>query len=251
MALREYAGAAKRTTITGSMATDTTTFSVLDATGYPTGITAPFVVAVDLGVSGEEKMLVTRSGNTFTVVQRGFDDTAAAAHNAGASVDHVLSATDIREINAHVFSTTGDAHPEYLTPAEGAELYATATHTHTSSPVTKTVRIPHTFTISGEVKVASGDDNYIPPFFVPVPAGQAVKVVALRHRINSGTSATVLLMRNGSSLSPFTSTVTTTTGTTDPADVTLADGDSLALVVNAVSGTPKNLTCTVYLDYTV
>jgi hypothetical protein len=119
----------------------------------------------------------------------------------------------------------------------------------------KTARIPHTFTISGDVRVASGDVDYMPPFFVPVPTSQTVKAAIARHRINSGTSATVTLRRRttGGTATDIAAnvSVTTTTSTTDFADFSLNSDESLELVVTAVSGAPKNLTFTVYLDYTI
>jgi hypothetical protein len=110
--LREYAGAAKRTALSGDITDASTNITVADATGYPTGATAPFVIAFSLGQAVEEKVLIaSRSGNTLTVAAggRGFDGTTAAAHSAGATVDHVLVAIDIRETNAHVYGT-GQAH---------------------------------------------------------------------------------------------------------------------------------------------
>lgn len=116
----------------------------------------------------------------------------------------------------------------------------------------KTIRVPHTFTISGEVKVASGDTSYVPPFFVPVPAGQTVHIAAWRTRINSGTSATFSLRKNGGDLTTG-QTVTTTTADNGPGapGYSLANGDRVELVVTSVSGTPKNMSVTLYLDYTV
>lgn len=125
-------------------------------------------------------------------------------------------------------------------------------HTHEAVAVTKTVRVPHTFTISGDVFVASGDQYYIPPFFVSEPTGQVVTLASARHRINSGTSATVDVRVNGTAATGFGAlSVTTTTAVTDPTDVALADGDAISLVVTGILGSPKNLSFTVYLDYTV
>lgn len=126
MPTREYSGNAKRTALKVDIAATTTTFDVVDATGYPTGATGPFAIALALGNAAEEKVLVaSRSGNTFTVATggRGYDGTTAAAHRAGVNVDHVLTATDVRESNAHVNDTTGDPHPQYLTPTEASSAY--------------------------------------------------------------------------------------------------------------------------------
>jgi len=117
---------------------------------------------------------------------------------------------------------------------------------------THSVVIPHTYAIPGEIKVPSGDTDYILPFFVSVPTGQTVKIIKAMHRINSGTSATVKLQKNGTTdITGFTSiSVTTTTGTTDPADQTLANNDMVQLIVTAVDGTPKNMTFTIFVEYT-
>jgi hypothetical protein len=103
MGLREYAGGAKRTSLVGDVTAGSTTLTVSDATGYPTGATGPFAIALSLGDAGEEKVLVaSRSGNTLTVNTRGYDGTTAAAHASGSTVDHVLTATDIREANEFI-----------------------------------------------------------------------------------------------------------------------------------------------------
>lgn len=113
----------------------------------------------------------------------------------------------------------------------------------------KTIRIPHTFTISGPVGVLTGDTNYLPPFFVPVPTGQTVKFVGTRYRINSGTSATVQVNRNGALMWGGGTVTTTTTG--DTQNITLTNNDVIQFIVTAISGAPQNLSFTIYFDYTV
>jgi len=111
--------------------------------------------------------------------------------------------------------------------------------------------VPHTFTLSGTVIVPVGQTDFICPFFVKVPSTQTVKLISARHRINSGTSATVKLQNNGSDITGFTGiSVTTTAADTDPADVTLANNDLISLVVTAVSGTPQNMSFTLFFEYT-
>lgn len=123
MAIREFAGGARRTALSGDITAASTNIVVSDATGYPTGATGPFVVAFELGVAAEEKVLIaSRSGNTLTVAAsgRGYDGTTAATHQSGTNVDHVLTAIDLREANTHVNDTTGDPHPQYIGPTEQA-----------------------------------------------------------------------------------------------------------------------------------
>lgn len=106
----------------------------------------------------------------------------------------------------------------------------------------------HTWAISGEVKVPSGDTDYIVPFFVMKGANETVTLTRARHRINSGTSATVKLTNNGSDITGWTGiSVTTTSTTTSGTATTLSDTVAIALVVTGVSGTPTNLSFTIEL----
>lgn len=140
-----------------------------------------------------------------------------------------------------LYFTGPDAVALVPATAEGRKLLGTASNA---------VRIPHTWAISGEIKIASGDTDFIVPFFVPVPTGRYVRAVAARSRINGGTSATVKLQKNG--VDQVTGLSVSTTSTTHNfTDFDLADGDRLALVVTAVSGVPKNLTFSLYLEYGV
>ena len=111
--------------------------------------------------------------------------------------------------------------------------------------------IPHTFTVGGPVNVQVGQVDYILPFFVKVPSTQTVKLISARHRINSGTSATAKVQVNGSDATGFTGmSVTTTSADTDPTDITLSNNDVVSLVVTAVSGSPQNMSVTVFFEYT-
>lgn len=109
--------------------------------------------------------------------------------------------------------------------------------------------IPHTWAIAGEIKVPSGDTDFICPFFVPVPSGQSATIVRARHIINSGTNAVCKLQKNGSDATGFTGMTVTTTAAEATGSVAVADGDKIALVVTAVNGTPKNLSLSVMVRY--
>jgi len=114
-----------------------------------------------------------------------------------------------------------------------------------------TLRISHTYAITGEIKVPSGDTDFVIPFFVSLASGQTAKLVKARHKINSGTSVTCKLQKNDVDATGFTGiSVTTAVGNTDPADITLADNDKLSLIVTAVAGTPKNMSFTIFLELT-
>lgn len=116
-----------------------------------------------------------------------------------------------------------------------------------------TVRIPHTFTISGDVMVPSGDNFYVPPMYVAAPAGQTARLKGARAAINSGTSASWQLRRvtpGGTSTVALGPVTTGTARTTTAADGPLTNEDALNIEVTAISGAPKNLSVTVFIDYT-
>lgn len=109
-----------------------------------------------------------------------------------------------------------------------------------------------TWAIAGEVKVPSGDTDFLIPSPVSEGANEVVTLDKVRHKINSGTSVTFKMQLNGADATGFTGiSSTTTAATTDPADVAVADLDLLAPVVTAVSGTPKNLFVAALLKHVV
>lgn len=122
---------------------------------------------------------------------------------------------------------------------------------------TKTIRIPHTWHVPGEVKVASGDIDYILPMWVAVPAGATATLVAIYGRLNSGTSVTYNLQRalyNNTFANVATGLVAVSSNDTgDVLSTALTAGgnpDKIRPLVTAVSGTPKNLALTVVIEYT-
>lgn len=117
--------------------------------------------------------------------------------------------------------------------------YATAAHSHT-------VKVSHTFAIGGEIKIPFGDDDFIPPFFIASPGS----LIAARYKINSGTSVTLKIQKNGTDVLTGLS-VTKTAATNDFADIATVAGDQIGIVVTAVSGTPKNLSFTIYVSYSI
>lgn len=120
---------------------------------------------------------------------------------------------------------------------------------------TITTTIPHTFTVNGTVAVPSGDTDFIIPMTVPVPTNQTVTLVGARGLINSGTSVTCKLQKGSSigglaDITGYTSmSVSTTVGSIGSGSSSFSNNDLLALVVTAVSGTPKNMMVTVILQY--
>ena len=121
-------------------------------------------------------------------------------------------------------------------PASGKSIIARTT----------TINVTETWRQGGAVNVSSD----LPGFFVPaLAAGQTAKLIQARHKIQSGTSATVKLQKNGVDIAGFTGiSVTTTSTTTNPADVTLAADDFIQLIVTAIDSQPKDMTFTVTLE---
>lgn len=114
------------------------------------------------------------------------------------------------------------------------------------APGGTTIRLPHAWTMLDGV-----DARTFPGFRVSLPSGQSAKLVACKYQISSGTSVAAQINVNGSAATGFTGiSVTTTPGTTDPADVTLADDDLIELVTSSPTGTPLNLSFTVFIEYT-
>jgi len=71
--------------------------SVVAVSGWPTSF--PYTLIVDQDTVNEEVVSVTgRTGTTITVT-RGVDGTSAIAHDAGAVVQHGVSARDFDEPN--------------------------------------------------------------------------------------------------------------------------------------------------------
>jgi hypothetical protein len=109
MPRRGYSGAAKATRLALAIDGSVQTLVVEDPSGWPDG-TRPFFIVLERGTANEEKVLVgVRNGSTFQNLTRGADGTAALSHQALVAVEHVWSATDADEANAHV-NTDGAVH---------------------------------------------------------------------------------------------------------------------------------------------
>lgn len=109
---REYVGAAQKAYLTASLGGSTANLTITcdDLTNWPTGVSGrPFYVVIDRNTSSEEKILcASRAGNTITVFDdgltngRGADGTSITTHSINAEIEHVFTATDADEANAHV-----------------------------------------------------------------------------------------------------------------------------------------------------
>ena len=113
---RSYSGGAKPAYLDVALGgtTGDLTIECDDLTNWPTGSPGPFYIVIDRNLVSEEKILCSsRSGNTITVYSsglstgRGADGTTIASHAIGAEVEHVFTATDADEANAHVNASSG------------------------------------------------------------------------------------------------------------------------------------------------
>ena len=109
---KEIKGGVPPTTLAGTINDTATSISIADATGWPDGASNPFVIAIDRGGTEELVLCESRSGTTLTVITagRGYDETTAATHQAGVTVEHVLDAGTIDQANrlANLMTTKGD-----------------------------------------------------------------------------------------------------------------------------------------------
>lgn len=125
--VRSYGGGAAPTTITQtitSVATnillaDTTTWLEVN-TGSKLTTSGYIVIAIDYGLSTEEKVLCTGlTGNgtsqTITALLRGYDGTTAQSHSSGATVAVVASSAELAEANKAAASTL------YLNTSPGSD----------------------------------------------------------------------------------------------------------------------------------
>lgn len=113
---RAYSGNAVQTKLSSAITNTATSISVDSVSGYPTS--APFYIVVNRGTVSEEKMLVgSVSGSTFQDVQRGADGSTASSHAQGSTVEHIFTAVDANDANAHVSDILRDDHGQYLNNA--------------------------------------------------------------------------------------------------------------------------------------
>ena len=100
MALRYYSSTAERTSLTALVTNVQTTMAVSAITGFPA--TKPYTIIIDQDTVNEEVVEVTgNTGLTLTII-RGVDGTSAVEHSNGATVNHGITARDLREPNTHV-----------------------------------------------------------------------------------------------------------------------------------------------------
>ena len=130
MPRRYYSSTAVRTTLSGAINSSVTSISVASVSGFPGSF--PYTLIIDQDQVTEEIVTVTAASGTTLTVTRGVDGTSAVAHDAGAAVNHGVSARDFDEPNDHINSSS-DVHTQYvakaLVNAKGDLITATANDT--------------------------------------------------------------------------------------------------------------------------
>lgn len=88
MAKYDFSNLAVNTSLSANINSSVTSLTVADATGYPTS-------NFKIWVNSEIIFVGSRTGTTFSSLQRGYDGTTAASHTSGDAVRHVITAEDL------------------------------------------------------------------------------------------------------------------------------------------------------------
>lgn len=113
----------------------------------------------------------------------------------------------------------------------------------------KTLYLPINFLVSGLLD----SSLVVPDVTIPIATGQASRIVAVRARIETGTSVDVQVRRNGSATGfALLNNVTTSWQTMSPApNVSLTDQDAIDFTLADFQGSPSNLAVAVTVEHTV
>lgn len=104
---RAHAGGAIPTSLASGISNVDTNCTVVALTGYPSG-SSKWFACIDRGTEFEEKVLVTNVSSFVLTITRGQDGTSAVAHSATATFEHIGTAQELDEANAHLVATSGE-----------------------------------------------------------------------------------------------------------------------------------------------
>ena len=165
---RSYKGAAQAAQLTTLLGGSTANLTIYcdDLTNWPTGAgSQPFFVVIDRGKASEEKILCSsRASNIITVYDdgitngRAFDDTSITSHNASAIIEHVFTATDANEANAHV-----NTSPLHITVCTSTTRPASPTANQTILETNTRMMLAY---IDSDWKTISSNEGGINPFLL-------------------------------------------------------------------------------------
>lgn len=105
MARRFYANFAPTQNLSSGITSTSPTLNCSSFSGWPTSY--PFTATIDYGLPSAEIVLVTNISGTLANVTRGYDNSVAVAHAAGATFDLTPTAKDLDEANSHINNTAG------------------------------------------------------------------------------------------------------------------------------------------------
>lgn len=144
--------------------------------------------------------------------------------------------------SAHVYAGSGIS---ISSEADGIAVHASAS----------VRRFGHSFAVGGNISVAAGDTDFIPPFWVPVGPKSTVKLIGVRTKLNgsTGAQASGTVLQNGISIAGLDDIAIGTTASNDTPTVapTLADMDMISFRIDAAGGSPKNLSATLVFEETI
>jgi microcystin-dependent protein len=104
---REHTNTAPAAKLTAGIGTGVVPVSGDNLSGWPTGGIGPFFIVIGRGTPTEELILCSsRSGNTLTVSARAQGGTTATAHAVNDVVEHIWTALEADEANAHIMAST-------------------------------------------------------------------------------------------------------------------------------------------------
>jgi hypothetical protein len=224
-----YSSTAGAYTLTGAVSAAATTIVLNSVTGLPTS--TPYKVVLEPGQPGEEIVKVTAVAGTSLTVVRGWNGTAAASHDAGSAVRHMVTAEDFTLSRSHEDATT--AHG-----ATGAVVGTTNTQSLTNKDLSSGTNVfPSTLvTVTGSQaltnKNLSDATNVFPSSLATLTGAQALTNKDLSDATNV-----------------FPSTLVTTTATQTLSGKTLtspvingATGDGAAFTGNVTAANLLNAT---------
>jgi len=101
--LKDYKGSSIETTLSNAYSIANTSLTVSSGSTFPDGSSGPFVVVISRGLADEEKMLIgSRTSNTLTILEKGYDGTTSQNHVNGSTVNHCLDAYTLVQANRYV-----------------------------------------------------------------------------------------------------------------------------------------------------
>ena len=103
-----YSNTASTATLAGAVTSGATSWTLNTFTGYPNPVPNPYVACIGRNTAKEELVLVTGVTGSTVVATRGYDSTAAQAHDPGETFEHVAAKYDYDNANRHTSAASGE-----------------------------------------------------------------------------------------------------------------------------------------------